>query len=139
MSTSFNCKVYVALYMCAYLVKFTCLCVFACTDIMYICPCVVSHFILPSAVSLTFTKNNSTFNAYHIEFVVDPQFNIGNREVTEGGTLAVKLSADALTDSLLLTPGLNTSGFIEVDLILEQGTIEPFAQFGMLTANTSHL
>ena len=39
-------------------------------------------------------------------------------------------------DSLLLTPGLNTSGFIEVDLILEQSTIKPFAQFGMLTAHT---
>ena len=75
----------------------------------------------------------------YIEFVVDPQFNIGDREVEEGGSLVVRLSADALTDSLLLIPGLNTSGCIEVDLILEQGTTEPFAQFGMLNSRVEGL
>ena len=73
---------------------------------------------------------------YNIEFVVDPQFNIGDREVEEGGSLVVRLSAEAMTDRFLLTPSLDTSGYIEVDLILEQGTTEPFAQFGMLTAHT---
>ena len=114
-----------------------------CTDIMYVCLSVVSHFVLPSVVNLTFTLNNSTsyfilILCISIEFVVDPHFNIGDRKVTEGGTLVVRLSADALTDRLFLTPGLDTSGFIEVDVILEQGTTEPFAQFGMLTAQMSH-
>ena len=74
----------------------------------------------------------------HIEFVVNPQFNIGDREIEEGETLVVRLSADALTDQRLLTTRLDTSGFIEADVILEQGTTEPFAQFGMLTAQMSH-
>ena len=118
--------------------------IYVCTDIMYVCLNVVSHFVLPSTVNLAFTINNSTsyfilILCIYIEFVVDPQFNIGDREVEEGGSLVVRLSADALTDRLLLTPGLDTSGFIEADVILEQGTTEPFAQFGMLTAHTSHL
>ena len=72
----------------------------------------------------------------HIKFVVNPQFNIGDRKVMEGGTLAVRLSAEALTDPLLLTPGLDTSGFIEADVISENGPTQPFAQLGMLTAHT---
>ena len=66
------------------------------------------------------------------KFVVIPEFNIGGTE----GTLTVRISAEALTDPLLLTPGLDTSGFIEADVILEQGTFKPFAQLGMLTAHT---
>ena len=67
---------------------------------------------------------------------VNLTFTIGDRKVTEGETLAVRLSAEALTHPLLLTPGLDTSGYIEVDVILEQGTTQPFAQFSMLTAHT---
>ena len=88
--------------------------------------------------NLTFTIINRRldFIFMYIKFIVNPQFNIGDRKVTEGGTLAVRLSAEALTDPLFLTPGLDTSGYIEADVILEQGTTQPFALFGMLTAHT---
>ena len=69
----------------------------------------------------------------HIKFVVNPQFNIGDRKVTEGGCLAVRLSAEAFTNPLLLNPRFDKLK-CEVDVILENGTTEPFALYGMSTA-----
>ena len=112
--------------------------IYMCTCVCVQILCVVTHFALPYAVNLIFKIINSRldFILMRIKFIVSPQFNIGDRKVTVGGTLAVRLSAEALTDPLLLTPGLDTSGYIEVDVTVEQGTTEPFALLGMLTAHT---
>ena len=52
------CKVYISLYVCAYLIKFTCVCVVHWRYYVCLYKCCYTLF-LPSAVSLAFTINES--------------------------------------------------------------------------------